>query len=51
MEQQPKGGIRRVVTDHDAKGRAVIKHDDEQELLDLTPEHATFSVSESIPAL
>lgn len=45
MERQPEGGIRRIVTDHDASGKAIIKYDDEQPLLDLTPEHATFSVS------
>lgn len=45
MEKQPQGGIRRVVTEHDSAGKAVVKFEDEQPLLDLTPEHATFSVS------
>ena len=47
METQPVGGIRRIVTDHNESGKAFVKYDDEQPLLDLTPEHATFSVSQA----
>lgn len=44
-ESAPTGGMRRVVTAHNAKGLAVFDKDDEIERLDVTPEHATFAVS------
>lgn len=43
-ESAPTGGMRRIVTGHDAKGLAIIDKDDEIERLDVTPEHATFAV-------
>ncbi|KAJ9479592.1 Cupin_2 domain-containing protein [Pseudozyma hubeiensis] len=43
-ESAPVGGMRRIVTGHDAKGLAIIDKDDEIERLDVTPEHATFAV-------
>lgn len=46
MEKQPQGGIRRVTTTNDKAGLAIVEHDDECELLDVTPEHATFAVSD-----
>ncbi|UZJ55690.1 hypothetical protein CBS101457_005010 [Exobasidium rhododendri] len=53
MEKQPQGGIRRLVTGHDQKGKEAFQFDDEAELLDLTAEHATFAVvwtTDSAPA-
>lgn len=46
-EGAPVGGIRRIVTGHDAKGVSIIDKDDEIERLDCTPEHAHFAVSPS----
>jgi len=43
-DSAPVGGMRRIVTGHNAEGLAVIDKDDEIERLDVTPEHATFAV-------
>lgn len=44
MDKPPPGGIRRVVARQNEAGLAVVEHDDECELLDVTKEHATFAV-------
>lgn len=43
-DSAPVGGMRRIVTGHNADGLAIIDKDDDIERLDVTPEHATFAV-------
>lgn len=44
MDEASPTGIHRIVTSHDESGRAIVRFDDETPMLDVTPEHATFSV-------